>query len=86
MQLQLQQQAATAAAAAMRGDTPAAVSQQQPWMMTPGLLTNPGNLCLIESLRAMAVAVQQPSAECTAHCPPPCVMTIQKTCTDQWWN
>ena len=43
MQLQLQQQAATAAAAAMRGDTPAAVSQQQPWMMTPGLLTNPCN-------------------------------------------
>mgnify|MGYP001800299666 CR=1 FL=1 len=65
MQLQLQQQAATAAAAAMRADTPAAASQQQPWMMTPGLLTNPGNLCLIEILRAMT----QRNAPPTAHLP-----------------
>ena len=44
----------------------------------------------------MVVAVQQPSAEYTAiltacivdvkHRPPPCAMTIQKTCTHQHWN
>ena len=50
MQLQLQQQAATAAAVAMRADTPAAASQQQPWMMTPGYLTNPGNYPIHKSV------------------------------------
>ena len=45
----------------------------------------------------MVVAVQQPSAECTAiftvcvlsniaHLPVQCAVTIHKTCTDHWWN
>ena len=42
----------------------------------------------------MVEAVQEPLAECTAilyaciveHQPPPCALTIQKTCTDQQWN
>ena len=42
----------------------------------------------------VVVAVQQPLVECTAilyaciveHQPPPCVLTVQKTCTDQQWN
>ena len=42
----------------------------------------------------MVVAVQQPSAECTAifavcivqHRPPPCAVTTHKTCPAQQWN
>ena len=43
----------------------------------------------------MVVAVQQPLAECTdiftmcviiEHRPPPCTVTILKTCTDQQWT
>ena len=51
------------------------------------------NFCLIE-VRAMVVAIQQPSEECTAiftvcivsHRPPPCAVIIHKTCTYQRWN
>ena len=51
------------------------------------------DFCLIE-VRAMVVAVQQHSAKCTAiltvcivlHLPPPCAVTIHKTCTEQQWN
>ena len=53
--------------------------------------------CVVSALleeRALVMAVQQPLAECTAifivcivkHHPPPCAMTIHKTCTDQQWN
>ena len=49
--------------------------------------------CLLE-VRAMVVAVQQLSAECTAiftvcivlHRPPPCAVTTHKTCPAQRWN
>ena len=60
------------------------------WNLSQAIL----EICCLIEVWAMVVAVQQPSAGCTAiftvcifqHRPPPCAVTTHETWIDQWWT